>query len=91
MRVDSIDASEAGVAQLMARRSFQPSPGPGGLEDLVDAIGGHRLAAVRALQGDEHPIRLRSSWPFVTEVVTDRGEERVGDRDHVGGRPCPQR
>ncbi len=75
------EPGQAGVAELVARRPLQPGALAGPSQDRVDPVAGQRLPACRSLQRDEHPVGGGVSWSFVAEVVTDRGEEHVRDRD----------
>ncbi len=67
---------------MVTGRLGETGPLPGGLEHLVDTVGGDRLAPARSLEREEHPVRRHARRSFAAEVVTDRGEERVRDRDH---------
>ena len=66
----------------MAGAVVEPGAAARAGDDLIDAFGRQRLATSRAFQRDEHAIRRRLQWPLVTQVVTERDEERVRDRHH---------
>jgi hypothetical protein len=77
------EPGEAGVAELMAGGPLQSDALARGAQDRVDPISGERLAPGWALEGHEDPVCVRVPRSFAAEVVADRGEQRVGDRDHA--------
>ena len=49
---------------------------------MVDAVGAQHLPPARALQGDEHRVGRGVLRPLVDQVLTQLGEEGVGDGHH---------
>ena len=83
---------QAGVAQLMTGRVFEPGAGLRAPHDLFETIDAQRPATPGAFQHDEQLVARRVGRPFDTQIVRHTREELCRQRhQRVDGRPCRPR